>query len=105
MKLTTRLLLVITIAVIIIGCSPNKSTEFKALVIGKGSMPQADIDQSGNVYVVYGSGDSLFCVISDNRGGSFTDPELIAVIPNLAASHMRGPQIAATTSGGIVIAC
>ncbi len=68
-------------------------------------MPALAISKSGDAYVVFGSGDSLFCAISDNRGGRFTYPELIAVIPGLWASAMRGPQIAATSSGAVVIAC
>ncbi len=40
-----------------------------------------------------------------NSGQTFSTPTLISVLPELAASHTRGPQIAATTNGLTVIAC
>ena len=64
-------------------------------VIGTGQMPNAVIDISGNIHVVYGNGDSILYCYSFDHGNSFSHPSLVAVIPKLAASHMRGPQIAA----------
>src|SRR5437868_4735962 len=74
-------------------------------VIGTGQMPNAVIDNSGNVHVVYGNGDSILYCYSSNHGKSFSNPSLISVVPRLAASHMRGPQIAAISNGVIVTAC
>jgi hypothetical protein len=36
---------------------------------------------------------------------SFSTPSLVSVLPGLAASHARGPQIAATSEGVTIIAC
>jgi hypothetical protein len=54
---------------------------------------------------VYGSGDSILYIYSTDNGKSFSSPSLIALLPELAASHMRGPQIAATSNGLVVTAC
>jgi hypothetical protein len=39
-----------------------------------------------------------------NRGMFFSTPVLVAILPKLAASHTRGPQIAATENGLAVVA-
>lgn len=74
------------------------------LVIAEGKMPNIVKDRSSNIHVVYGTGDSIMYVSSKN-GKQFTSPALIAVLPKLFASSMRGPQIAATSDGIVVTAC
>ena len=74
------------------------------LVIAKGNMPNIAKDKNNYIHLVYGIGDSIMYISSKN-GKSFTAPSLIAVLPNLFASAMRGPQIAATSDGVIVTAC
>jgi hypothetical protein len=70
-----------------------------------GQMPNLTIDQSATVHLVYGRGDSiLYCSFNNNKN-SFSYPALVAVLPQLAASHTRGPQIAATSSMLVVTAC
>lgn len=76
----------------------------KDIVIADGRMPDIVKDKSNNIHLVYGSADSIMYVFSKD-GKTFTSPALIAVLPNLFASAMRGPQIAATTNGIIVTAC
>jgi len=68
-------------------------------------MPSFTRDMSGNVHLVYGNGDSLLYTYSDDNGKSFSTPSLIAVVPALTASHMRGPQISVTSNGLVVTAC
>ncbi len=85
------------------GCAQSKK-ESSAIVIGPGQMPNAVKDDSNNLHIVYGSTDSIMYVASSDAGKSFSAPSLIAVVPHLAASHMRGPQVAATASGITVIA-
>lgn len=77
----------------------------KDLIVAKGKMPNMTTDKSNNVYIVYGTGDSIMYLSSTNEGKSFSSPSLIAVLPGLFASAMRGPQIAATDNGVIVTAC
>jgi hypothetical protein len=74
-------------------------------IIAMGQMPNLAKDKSGNAYLVYGSGDSILYSYSADEGKSFSSPSLVAMVPELAASHMRGPQIATTLNGVVVTAC
>ncbi|HEY4155374.1 MAG TPA: hypothetical protein VGM24_08095, partial [Puia sp.] len=73
-------------------------------VIAKGQMPNLTRDKNKTIHMVYGYGDSILHLSSPN-GRSFSSPELVAVLPGLQASGMRGPQIAATADGLVVTAC
>lgn len=72
--------------------------------IGNGQMPAMVIDPAGVLNVVYGRDDSLWFSSSADKGHTFSAPKLITVLPGLASSHTRGPQIAATTNGLVVTA-
>ena len=85
-------------------CLSPKEGEQNDLVIAKGQMPNITRDKSNNIHIVYGSGDSIL-YISSKDGNSFTSPSLVAVLPKLFASAMRGPQIAAAANGLVVTAC
>jgi hypothetical protein len=74
------------------------------VVIANGQMPNIVKDRHNNLHLVYGSGDSIM-YSSSKDGKSFTSPFLIARLPNLFASAMRGPQVAATVNGIAVTAC
>lgn len=76
----------------------------KSIVIGKGQMPDITADKGRDIHIVYGSSDSILYVSSPD-GKTFTEPSLVAVLPGLFASAMRGPQIAAISDGLIVTAC
>lgn len=73
-------------------------------VIAKGQMPSVATDAKG-VYLVYGNEDSILYSASYDGGKSFSAPKLIHVLPDLAASHTRGPQIGVTDKGLIITAC
>lgn len=73
-------------------------------VIAKGTMPNLVKDKDSNLHLVYGSGDSIMYSYSADHGKSFSQPTLISVLTELAASHTRGPQIASTNNGITVIA-
>jgi len=73
--------------------------------IAAGQMPNVIKDNSGDIHLVYGNGDSILYSYSSDRGKTFSTPALISVLPKLAASHTRGPQIAATSNGLTVTAC
>ena len=67
-------------------------------------MPAIAKDKKNNIHVVYGSGDSIMYIFSKD-GKSYSAPSLVAVLPGLFASAMRGPQIAAVNKGLIILAC
>lgn len=82
----------------------TQTKENSYLVIAKGQMPQVAKDKNNGIHIVYGSGDSIM-YISSRDGNSFTSPSVIAFLPKLFASAMRGPQIAAVADGIVVTAC
>lgn len=85
-------------------CHEQKKNTEEPVLIAKGQMPNIAVSASGILHVVYGDGDSLLYVSSSDKGLTFSVPVLISVVHELAASHMRGPQIAATTNGVTIIA-
>jgi hypothetical protein len=97
--------LAIAVAFTFIGCNNQVSIKSSDSIIAQGQMPYLSKDNSGVVHLVYGSGDSILYSYSSDKGQSFSSPSVVAVVPGLAASHMRGPQIASTSSGLVVTAC
>lgn len=91
--------------VVLVSFSCRNNDDKNHDTIASGQMPNLAKDYSGNVHLVYGSGDSILYSYSSNNGKSFSSPSLIAIVPELAASHMRGPQIATTSNGLVVTAC
>lgn len=98
-------LLTIAIALTFIGCNNQVSIKSSDSIIAQGQMPNLSRDNSGVVHLVYGSGDSILYSYSSDKGQSFSSPSVVAIVPGLAASHMRGPQIASTSNGVVVTAC
>lgn len=72
--------------------------------IGNGQMPAMVMDAAGVLNVVYGRDDSLWFSSSADKGGTFSPPKLITILPGLNSSHTRGPQIATTANGLVVTA-
>ena len=90
--------------IFLFSCQDEKAN-VASTTIAAGQMPNIVKDRSGNIHLVYGNGDSILYSYSSDRGKTFSTPSLISVLPKLAASHTRGPQIAATSSGLSVTAC
>ncbi len=99
-----KLVAAITILIVFIAVCCTDHMAEKELIIGFGQMPNLVKDNKNNLNIVYGTGDSIMYSFSSDVGRIFSSPELIAVLPKLAASHTRGPQIAATSEGLIVTA-
>ena len=102
---TTSVIAGIIAILFVVSCKEQKKKEGSGLIIGTGQMPNMARDNDANFYVVYGSGDSIIYSVSSDKGETFSTPGLIAVLPELSASSMRGPQIASTANGLAVIAC
>ena len=100
-----EVLLLTAICLLFAGCKSKGSSNRTASIIGYGRMPDVARDDQGNFHAIFGSGDSIMYSYSDNNGESFSAPTLIAVVPQLAASHTRGPQLAATSGGLVLTAC
>ena len=87
-----------------ISCKQNHSGENATSNIAKGQMPNLATDKTGNVQLVYGNGDSIMYSASVDHGESFSKPSLVALLPRLFATAMRGPQIAFTDAGVTILA-
>jgi len=98
--------LVILIAIVFFqGCKEHNAEASSNSIIAEGQMPNLAKDDAANLHLVYGSGDTILYSFSANKGQSFSSPSLIAILPKLAASHTRGPQMAVTNEGLLVTAC
>ena len=97
-------LLVPGLLFLLLACQDEKA-DIASKIIAEGQMPNMARDNSGNIHLVYGNGDSILYCYSSDKGKTFSASIVISVIPKLAASHMRGPQIAATANGLSVTAC
>lgn len=69
----------------------------------QGQMPSLARSNDNKLFMVYGHGDSI--LYSSLNDTNFSTPALVGLLPHLAASHSRGPQVAATSNGLAVIAC
>ena len=98
------LLTVALVLFILSGCNQRHPASTPGFIIANGQMPGLVKDKDGSLQMVYGTGDTILYAFSSNDGKSFSASSIIAVLPGLAASHMRGPQIAASGSGIIVTA-
>jgi hypothetical protein len=100
MKKTASILL--SLFMVLAGYAQEK--HISTVVIAHGQMPAIAKDKKNNIHVVYGTGDSIMYIFSKD-GKSFSAPLLVAFVPDLFASAMRGPQIAAVENGLIIMAC
>lgn len=97
-------LYILTILLVLMSCK-NEVKDEENILVAEGTMPNAITDTNGNLHLVYGKGDSIMYASLSKGQSTFSSPTLVTTIPKLAASHMRGPQIAAGSGGLTVIAC
>lgn len=101
-----RILLSFLFGAVLLFTSCNQTPkQYGPHIVGPGKMPAIAADATGNVYMVYGSGDSILFSHSPDAGTTFSAPQLVSVLPGLMASSMRGPQLALTTNGPLITAC
>ena len=86
-------------------CSEKKNAAKENFIIADGQMPSLAKDKQNGLHVVYGTGDSIMYTSLSGNDTAFSSPVLISVLPDLAASHTRGPQIACSENGLTVTAC
>jgi hypothetical protein len=95
----------IFLLVAFISCKEKKVIARADFVIGNGQVPDIAKDKSGTIHLVYGLGDSIMYSSSSDNGQSFSQPSVVAVLPNMFSFAMRGPQIAVNKSGLVITAC
>ncbi|HWJ28833.1 MAG TPA: sialidase family protein, partial [Flavisolibacter sp.] len=86
-------------------CQSNTAGNHADQVIANGQMPDIVNDGAAKFHLVYGTGDSIMYAHSEDNGLSFSTPSLVMALKKLAASHSRGPQVAATSTGLVITAC
>ena len=99
-----RLLISIIAFILLFSCNENKAVSKSDFIIANGQMPNLAEDESGNLHLVYGSGDSIMYSFSSDKGNSFSSPLLVAIVPKLFSFATRGPQIAVSDYGIIITA-
>src|SRR4051812_25613040 len=98
-------LLIITFFLLISACSERKAQIKSDFVLADGQMPAVTKDNANNLHIVFGIGDSIMYTYSSDDAITFSEPVLIAHIPDVYTFAMRGPQIAATDNCLVVTAC
>jgi hypothetical protein len=100
-QINMKHLIYIFMGILLVAC---KQTNHENNLVGQGQMPNIVRDKQGNIHLVYGDEEKIMYAVSTD-GKTFSQPAIISSAPGLAASHMRGPQIAATSNGLLVTAC
>lgn len=101
-KFKKRLLALVCILTFftVISWSENANSD----IIGSGEQPQISVDKQGVIRVVFGKKDEIFCVTSSDNGNTFSDPVLVARVPQMHLGMGRGPQIASSDHYSIITA-
>lgn len=85
-------------------CNDQNKTTTSSVNIGAGQMPALAKDNSNNIHLVYGIGDSIMYTSSADGDTTFIEPMLVDTLADLVDFATRGPQIAATKNGVTIIA-
>ena len=72
--------------------------------IAPGGQPQISTDVAGNIRVVFGRNDSIFCTTSTDKGKTFSAPVLVGHVPQMHLGMARGPQLASSAHYSLVTA-
>ena len=72
--------------------------------ISEGQQPQISVDKKGVIRVVFGQQDKIFCATSADNGVSFSNPVLVANVPEMHLGMSRGPQIASSDKFSVITA-
>jgi hypothetical protein len=79
-------------------------SEPQATTIAPGQQPQLSIDTKGEIRLVFGRSDSIFCATSANKGVSFSNPVFVGHIKGMHLGMSRGPQIASSATYSLITA-
>lgn len=78
--------------------------DVKPDTISQGEQPQIAIDGQGIVRVVFGQQDKIFCSTSNDEGVTFSQPVLVASLPEMHLGMSRGPQLASSANYSVITA-
>ena len=69
-----------------------------------GLQPQLSTDTHGNIRLVFGRADSIFCATSNDGGNQFSKPIFVGAIPGMHLGNTRGPQLASSAHYSVITA-
>lgn len=96
---------VFLLSLVLSACKHQQKQHNSSIVpVARGEMPAVARDNDNVIHVVYGRGDSLMYTFSDNKGVSFSAPQLIDTLQDLVAYATRGPQVFFTKNGLVALA-
>lgn len=98
------LFIVLIILVCFFSCKEQQNKNDSPLLIASGQMPAMVKDSSGKIHLVYGTGDSIMYTYSEDKGRSFSSPELVDTLAAMVAGAACSPQITTTEDGLSIIA-
>jgi hypothetical protein len=97
-----KLLSMIFLAVLFLSLSSLSAINSNS--IGDGQQPQISVDNKGTVRVVFGSENKIFCATSKDHGQSFSNPVLVALVPEMHLGMSRGPQLTSSANYSVITA-
>lgn len=97
-------IIILSLFLLVCSCNENNMQTKNDFIIGSGQLPQLAKDKN-NLYLVYGTGDSIMYSQSPDNGNTFSKPLIISVVPDVYSFAMRGPQISVANNNIIVTAC
>ena len=65
-------------------------------VIAVGQQPQIASDNKGNIRIIYGHEDRIYCATSIDKGSNFPDIQLVGEVGEMHLGMSRGPQVASS---------
>lgn len=81
-----------------------RSSSVVVTTLAEAREPQAAVSEDGKIFVVYGSGNTLFCAMSTDGGKSYRPAVRVGEAGNLALGMRRGPRIAIADNTLVVTA-
>lgn len=96
--------------VVVLSCFTATAAAHEPAMIASGNstdapkQPQATVDASGNVHVIFGVGNTVYHCVSTGSKQPFTAAEPAFLVPNMSLGMRRGPRIVAVKDTLIVTA-
>ena len=96
---------IISVLIVFLFVSLNiSSASNEPIGIATGLQPQMTIDPLGNIRIVYGNNDTIYCATSSDNGQSFKDIKMVGIVKDMHLGMTRGPQAATSKNYTLISA-
>ena len=99
MKIFFKAIIISLFAALNIFCAASENH-----IIADGQQPEITIDPSGEIRIIYGEGDKIYCANSVDNGITFSNIQLVGEVKDMHLGMSRGPQMASSKNYTIVSA-